>query len=323
MSKKILISQDLLWKGIIEELFFDFLEYFYGDWAKQNVDFNVEPVFLNDVLEKIYEKTKEGSRNADKLVKVFLKDGTETFFFLHVEIQGYEDPMFAYRMFVSFYRILDNATQNDAKKYFTEDKLPKIAALAIYTDEVETFRPNEFQYSPIPETYINYGFKTFKILDKTIEDLEIKGNIFSYVMLAMRNALDKNKKTDLAQLEWKADLMERLTLEGCSEKKKQIIWYFITHCISFKDQKNVENLKNKINKKPKSMTLTEIVTKITLENAREEGKEEGKEEGEAKGEAKTETKHILKCFSKGMKIHEIAELLDISIERVKEVVEKK
>ncbi|TAG85686.1 MAG: hypothetical protein EAZ20_14435, partial [Bacteroidetes bacterium] len=272
--KKISISKDMLWKGIIEDLFFEFLEYFFDDWAKEHVDFNIEPVFLNDELEKIYEKTKEGGRSADKLVKVFLKNGKEQYLFLHIEIQGYEDSLFPYRMFVSFYRILDNLVQKDTNKGFKITDIPKIMAFAIYTDEVPDFKPIEFKYDCF-ETTLNYNFKTFKILDKNIDELNINNNIFSYVVQAVRYAVDKNKKTDLSQLEWKFDLMERLTKAGYDNRKKQLVWYFIKNYIGFKAKEYSKKLENKINKKPKSMTLTEMII--------QEAKAEGREEGEAKG----------------------------------------
>jgi hypothetical protein len=46
-------------------------------------------------------------RYADKLVKIWLDNGQETFVLVHIEIQGQVDIGFAERMFVYNYRFYD------------------------------------------------------------------------------------------------------------------------------------------------------------------------------------------------------------------------
>lgn len=102
-----IIHRDTLWKGIIEDLFDDFLFYFYPDWAKNEVDFEKPFEFLDKELSELYPNQKGKNRRADKLVKVFTKSGAEQWILVHVEVQGYEDSNFAERMFTYFYRIRD------------------------------------------------------------------------------------------------------------------------------------------------------------------------------------------------------------------------
>jgi hypothetical protein len=47
-----------------------------------------------------------GKRLADVLVKVFLKDGSEKWLLIHIEVQGYYEKEFGRRMFIYNYRIL-------------------------------------------------------------------------------------------------------------------------------------------------------------------------------------------------------------------------
>ena len=60
------IAQDTLWKGILEDLFEDFLHYFYPEWAKNEIDFTKGFEFLDKELDKIYPASKDKKRFADK-----------------------------------------------------------------------------------------------------------------------------------------------------------------------------------------------------------------------------------------------------------------
>ena len=123
------ISKDTLWKGIIEDLFDDFLYYFFPNWAKKTVDFSKPFEFLDKELDEIYPKSKDNQkRYADKLVKVFSKQGTTQWLLIHIEVQGYEDISFTERMFIYFTCIRERYKQN-------------LLALAILTDDSKHFHP--------------------------------------------------------------------------------------------------------------------------------------------------------------------------------------
>jgi len=55
----------------------------------------------------LFPDAATGRRTVDKLVKVWLKDGTEIWTVVHVEIQGKADPGFARRMYMYNYRLFD------------------------------------------------------------------------------------------------------------------------------------------------------------------------------------------------------------------------
>lgn len=63
---------------------------------------------MDKELEQLFPtEINEAPKFVDKLVKVFSKDGSEEWILVHVEVQGYDDPNFAKRMFTYFSRILD------------------------------------------------------------------------------------------------------------------------------------------------------------------------------------------------------------------------
>lgn len=90
---------DSPWKDILETYLEDFLRFFFPLVAK---DTNWEKgyTFLDKELQKVVRDAELGKRYADKLVRVWRKDGQETWVLIHIEIQGYEEDSFAKRMYV-------------------------------------------------------------------------------------------------------------------------------------------------------------------------------------------------------------------------------
>ena len=76
-DENIKIDYDTHWKEIIEAQFEDFIAFFLPD-AYEIIDFEQPVEFLEQEFHKlIADKFKKGKAINDKLVKVFLKDGTE------------------------------------------------------------------------------------------------------------------------------------------------------------------------------------------------------------------------------------------------------
>lgn len=144
------IDKDELWKSIIEDLFEEFLHFFYPEFVDW-VDFKQPFVFLNKELQRLELDTKSKGRRADLLVKIYLKDNTEVWMLIHVEVQGYEDTDFPRRMFVYKYRIFDRLNA-------------PLTALAILTDGNASYHPKYYEEKTW-NTTLRYDFATFKLLD--------------------------------------------------------------------------------------------------------------------------------------------------------------
>src|ERR1700733_4710174 len=99
---------DLLWKATLEDLFDDFLRFFYPD-ADELFDLSRGFEYLDKELDQLFppEADLYEPRYIDKLVKVFTKAGDEEWILIHIEVQSYTDKDFAKRMFQYYYRILD------------------------------------------------------------------------------------------------------------------------------------------------------------------------------------------------------------------------
>lgn len=93
-----MISKDLLWKGIIEDLLEEFLQFFFTDYFHL-IDFSKGVQFLDQELAQLYTDSDSRLRRADKLIKIFLNNGHEHWILIHLEVQGYNDPQVGLRMF--------------------------------------------------------------------------------------------------------------------------------------------------------------------------------------------------------------------------------
>jgi hypothetical protein len=89
-------KDDILWKGILEDVFDDFLRFFDPE-AEQFYNFNKKFQFLDKELAQVFppENDEYSPKVVDKLVKVFTRDGNEEWVLVHVEVQGQYQQDFA------------------------------------------------------------------------------------------------------------------------------------------------------------------------------------------------------------------------------------
>ena len=78
---------DLLWKAALEDLFDDFLRFFYRN-AAHLYDMDKGFEYLDKELERLFppEADQYAPRYVDKLVKVFTQTGDEAWVLVHVEV---------------------------------------------------------------------------------------------------------------------------------------------------------------------------------------------------------------------------------------------
>ena len=101
-------KNDILWKVIMEEVFDDLLSFIFSD-ANRVYDTERGFEFLDKELAEMYPEADKATntRFADKLVKVFHRDGEEEWVLMHIEIQGDTSRrlQFSERMFRYYYYV--------------------------------------------------------------------------------------------------------------------------------------------------------------------------------------------------------------------------
>lgn len=142
---------DSLWKAILEDVFDDFLRFFFEN-ADELFDFERPFEFLDKELEQLFPTNPDdfSPKYVDKLVKVFTKEGSEQRILVHIEVQGSSDATFEHRMFQYFYRIYDKYQR-------------PVTAFAILTDRNKGFKPSHFQQTYLG-TRLRYDFNVYKVL---------------------------------------------------------------------------------------------------------------------------------------------------------------
>jgi hypothetical protein len=196
-KKKRLQTQDELWKAVIVTLWSPFLHFCMEDWVDK-IDFTRKPDFLDKELKKLMLRSKSKNRAVDVLMRIYLKDGSTKCFLFHVEVQGYKDPQFEYRVYEYYYR--------------TGDLLQEpVETLVIMIDDDPEYRPTEYRRI-FGQTELIFRFRLFKLLDNPPSSYTSKAdNPFSVVFETAWYGLKKNMLKNDADLEvLKYRLIKRL-----------------------------------------------------------------------------------------------------------------
>lgn len=189
-------QDDMLWKGILESTIGDFLCFFFPD-ADSVFDLSRGFRFLDKELSRLFPHSDSAaSKFVDKLVKVYTRNGQEEWLLLHIEVQGYKDPLFEERMFTYFYRIRD--------KYHKF-----VSAIAVLTDRHDDFRPSVYRYECLG-TELTYRFNAYKIADQDELSLLNNPNPFAIVILTALLSIRQHKMDDLELMVRKMDLVRNL-----------------------------------------------------------------------------------------------------------------
>jgi hypothetical protein len=285
-------KSDILWKVIIEEVFPDLLRFIYPD---ANDEYNMERgfEFLDKELAELNPQPDEekDSRFADKLVKVYHRNGVEEWVLLHVEVQGdtQDRDAFAERMYTYFYRI--------------RDRYPGrlVSALAIFTGENGNRMPGKYGYE-YRGTKLTYEYPTVSILDYSDEELDKSNNPFAQVVVAAKMRLQEGKVPEDELLNNKLLAARKLTEKGFGMEKIRAIFNFLRNYVLFEKPETNRKFDNLFKETDKTSVMN------TVEYLKMEGKEEA---------ATAFVENLLK--GSDFVVEKIASLANVSVEFVNKV----
>ncbi len=251
MIKKINYA-DSVWKDIIEQYFPQFLEFFYKN-IYQDIDFKKGYEFLDKEFQQIVKDNEIGNRYADKLVKVWLKDGSEKWLLIHVEVQGSVEKNFSERLYIYNYRIFD--------KYKKE-----VISLAILTDENKKFRPEKYEIKRWG-FHCLYKFPIIKIIDykSKLNELEKSLNPFSIAVCTHLRLIEARDDYNMKYF-WKLHLVKAMYKKGYKKPDILNLYRFIDWLIIL--NKNLEiKFKNELIKfeEEKKMPYITNIEKLAAE----------------------------------------------------------
>jgi hypothetical protein len=196
---------DGAWKEGVEKYFEAFLKFFFPHIYSE-IDWTRGYEFLDQELQQLMRESEVGKQFVDKLIKVWLNDGKETWLLIHLEIQSQVDTGFPKRMFSYHYRIFDRYGQ-------------EVVSLAILGDNQASWRPEEYSYERWG-CRLSLQFPTVKLLDyqPRWSELEQSDNPFAVLVMAHLRTQATTKNLT-GRLQWKLSLVKRMYELGYSREK--------------------------------------------------------------------------------------------------------
>ncbi|HEY8970013.1 MAG TPA: hypothetical protein VIM64_12995, partial [Puia sp.] len=275
------------------EVFDDLLRFLFT-YADNAYDMDRGFEFLDKELAKIYPEPDQSAdtRIADKLVKVYTREGKEEWMLIHVKIQGdiTKSEEFGERMFRYFYRILD--------KY-----CKPVSAVALFTGWHGQKMPDRYVYS-CGSTSLVYRYHTLSVLDYTEEDLQFISNPFAIILMIARAGLLEGKVPEQFLLERKLLVAKELLRRNIPANKVRAIFAFLDNYVRLEDPElnlNFTQQVDKLDHKNYNMGIIEYL--------QQEAKEEGLKTGRIE-ERERLTRSLLE--KKKHSIAEIADLMGVS-----------
>ena len=260
---------DSPWKQAIERYFPDFMRFFFFN-IYEEIDWNKEPVFMDSALEKITRDAEIGRRYADKLVKVWLKNGELVWALIHIEVQASREANFAERIYVYRHRIW-------------EKHKVAVASLVILCDDEQNYRPNKYNKG-IWGCELNFTFPIVKLLDfaENWAKLENDSNPFAIVVMAQLKA--KEIKDGQKRKYWKFRLTRMLYERGYEKQDIIDLYCFIDWLLVLPEELEREFARELHEyEKEKTMRYVSSIERIGFENGKQHGMQQGIQQGVQQG----------------------------------------
>ena len=261
-------EQDSVWKEVITFFLRQFLAFFFPH-IHAVIDWEQPIEFLDTELAKLEPDSEVGKRLADKLVKVFRLDGSQSILLIHIEVQGYYDTHFAERMFIYRYRIFDLF------------KHP-VVSLAVFTDDNNNYRPNVYEENYLG-VRLRFEYPFVKLIDyrPDWELLEQDLNPFAIVVMAHLKVLELTKTGDVKALAvWKYNLVVMAYERGYDQQWVRQLYRFLDWLVRLPAALKVSfEARIRQYEEEKQMPFVTGFEQVGIEKGLLQGKLEGKLEG--------------------------------------------
>jgi hypothetical protein len=257
---------DSPWKEALEHFLAPFLAFFFPA-IHEAIDWSRGYERLDKEFQQIVREARVGRRLADKLFKVWRKDGREAWLLIHIEVQGRREKAFPERMFVYCYRIYDRYRR-------------PVVSLAVLCDEQPNWRPDHFGYN-IWGCSVGLRFPVAKLLDYQVQAdaLERDPNPFAAVVLAQLKTLE-TRHDSAARRQWKVQLIKGLYQRGLSAEAVRQLFRLIDWMMQL-PQELQRGFQEAIARFEEERHMPYVTSIERL--AREEGHQEGLAEGLREG----------------------------------------
>lgn len=261
------------WKGALQYFLPAFLAYFFPDIAEE-IDWSHGYEPLDKEFQQIVRDAEVGKVLADKLFKVWLRDGTEHWLLIHIEIQGEPEADFPRRMF----------DYNCAIRQLYNQE---VVSLAVLCDERRDWRPTAFSYGRWG-CRMELTFRIAKLLDHA-EDKQVQEaeNPFAPIVTAHLQTL-ATRNDPAARRASKFRLVKRLLRGNHTKEDVRLLFGLIDWLMTLPDDLE-EAFRRDVHQLEEEQHVEYMNTfeRHGFKLGREEGREEGVRLGLLEGIALT------------------------------------
>ena len=263
-------SYDEPWKSALEQYFEAFVAFFFPQ-AHAEIDWQRGYESLDQEFQQVVREAEIGKRFVDKLVKVWLRDGAETWLLLHIEVQSQTDRDFAKRMYSYHYRIFDRFDR-------------EVVSLAVLGDEQKSWRPQNYSYGRWG-CQMNLEFPIVKLLDYEAywDELEASPNPFAVVVMAHLKT-QGTAQDPQGRLRWKLQLIRGLYERGFSQQDILELFRVLDWMMGLPEELKLEFLGElRRFEEEKKMPYITSIEQLGIEQGLKQGLQQGLEQGMQQG----------------------------------------
>ena len=293
-------SADDAWKEAITRFFQPFMTLLFPLIAAE-IDWARGYQFLDKELAQINRGHATGKRVTDKLVQVYLRNGTMRWLLIHIEVQGRPSHRFNERMYVYNYRLFDRFRV-------------KVVSLAVILQPSRVSLGN--YQSEQWGCRVNFDFPVVKVPDfgQQRNELEISRNPFAVILLAQLRANEK-KGDNASRFAAKRDLVFRLYDKGFTRADIHELFRMIDWLITLPKELE-EKLEQEVYQYEERQPM-ELLSRLEL-RAIERGEQKGMEKGMEKGMGQLVTRQLARLFGP-LEMRTQARLKKMSVQQMEEL----
>jgi hypothetical protein len=253
---------DSPWKEALEHFLPHFMAFFYSD-IHSDIDWPKGYQSLDKELHQLVRDARLGKGLADKLFKVWLKDGDEAWLLIHIEIQGQPEETFPQRVFRYNIRSFERYNR-------------PVVSLVVLTDEQVGWRPDAFEYGRW-NARTRIDFLPVKLLEYRGRESEWQqdANPFAQVVLAHLQALN-SRNDPRGRQRYKLQLVKGLYNRGWTAEDVRQLFRLIDWLLDLPPEFQHE-FRDEIEKWEEERRMPYVTSIERL--AKEEGIAQGIEEG--------------------------------------------
>lgn len=226
---------------------------------------------LDKEFQQIVRDAPTGRRLADKLFRVWLKDGREVWLLIHIEVQGKKEAAFPERMFIYGYRIYDLHRR-------------PVVSLAVLCDDDPDWRPSHFEVGGWGSK-LGLDFLTAKLLAYQGREQELLAspNPFAAIVLAHLKVLE-TRRNPTERCRWKVRLVQGLYDRGLSRAEVRQLFRLLDWMVQLPTELQQEFHQELYTfEEARKMPYVTSIERLARKEGRKEGKQEGLREGLLEG----------------------------------------